>query len=55
MRPSTGVAELSSTKPVARVSPLMPKATPMSAVSTGMPAATSEPKVIASTTRATER
>ena len=50
---SIGVVEPMSAKAVVAVTPMMPRDTPNSAVSTGSPAATSEPKVRTRTTRAT--
>ena len=50
---SAGVVEDSSRNPVRIVTPRMPMLTPMIAVSSGRPAATSEPNVMTRTTRAT--
>ena len=50
---STGVFEFSSSEPDASMIPAIPMPTPISAVSSGIPAASSEPNVMISTTAAT--
>ena len=52
---TVGTAESMSTKPVTAVIPMIPITTPISAVSSGSPAAASEPNVIRSTSAATAR
>ena len=52
---TVGTAESMSTKPVAAVIPMIPITTPISAVSSGSPAAASDPNVIRSTSPATAR
>ena len=52
MLPRAGVTELSSTNPLSVVMPVNPMPTPITAVSSGMPAASSEPNVMTRTTRA---
>ena len=55
MRPSTGVAEFISTVVESAYAPPTPMPTPTSAVTSGRPAAISEPRVSTSTRAATAR